>query len=229
MNKWKEIWNKRKSEESEIKLETLLKADGFDIGAGNLDQENWLEFLEKIQSQIIKESCDSIFEIGCGSGAFLYHFYKQEHKVAGLDYSEPLIELAQKAMPNMQFEVAEAINLNTSEKYDSVVSFGVFHYFENLNYADEVLNKMFLKSNKIIAILDVNDKSKEGEYHNVRKQALSQGEYQQKYKGLNHLFYEKSWFVEFAKHNNCHITIQDQDIKNYLKSSLRFNVIMEKI
>ena len=57
---------------------------------------------------------------------------------------------------------------------------------------------------------------------------MDKQEYKEKYKGLDHLFYEKNWFKEIAKEFNLKISIFDQTFENYSNSSLRFNVIMEK-
>jgi len=57
---------------------------------------------------------------------------------------------------------------------------------------------------------------------------MNQQEYEEKYKGLDHLFYEKSWFEEIAKEFNLKISIFDQTFEKYSNSNLRFNVIMEK-
>jgi hypothetical protein len=53
-------------------------------------------------------------------------------------------------------------------------------------------------------------------------------EYKEKYKGLDHMFYEKSWFENIAKEFNLKIKIYDQTFDKYSNSKLRFNVIMEK-
>lgn len=208
MDKWKEIWNKR-TYDGEINLEALLRADGFDTGAGSMNIDNWLVFVDEIENKILKEQNYSIFEVGCGSGAFLYPLYLRNYKVAGIDYSEPLINLAKKAMPEMSFSLEEAINIDTQEKYDVSITCSVFQYFQSLDYAKAVLKKMFLKSNKIVALLDISDKQKEEEYHSMRRGSLNEGEYDKKYKNLNHLFYTKDWFKEFAQNNNCNIEIYD--------------------
>jgi len=57
---------------------------------------------------------------------------------------------------------------------------------------------------------------------------MDKQEYKEKYKGLDHFFYEKNWFKEIAKEFNLKISIFDQTFENYSNSSLRFNVIMEK-
>ena len=59
-------------------------------------------------------------------------------------------------------------------------------------------------------------------------QKLSKEEYEKKYAGLEHLFYEKSWFEDIAKELGLKIKIWDQNFTQYSNSQLRFNVIMEK-
>jgi hypothetical protein len=138
-----------------------------------------------------------------------------------------LIQLANKVI-NKRFEYKEAISLDLTDKYDIVISHSVFHYFKDLIYAREVIKKMIKKSIKKIAILDLNDKEKEKEYHQIRMASMSEDEYRNKYRGLEHLFYEKSWFENIANEFNLKIKIFDQDFDKYTNSKLRFNVIMEK-
>lgn len=87
---------------------------------------------------------------------------------------------------------------------------------------------MIRKANNAVAIFDIADKAKEDCYHQVRMADMSQQEYKDKYKGLNHLFYSKGWFEHVASELNCSIEIFDQTFKEYSNSKLRFNVIMRK-
>ncbi len=228
MDKWKEIWNKRKNNPGESTLTSLIKADGFDSGAGLFNEQIWLKFVNGVSDRFCLKETDSLFEVGCGSGAFLYPFYMNNHKVAGLDYSTALIDIANEAMSDMSFKVMEAIEVEVEDKFDIVVSNSVFQYFSSLDYAKSVLFRMIEKANNKVIILDVNDKSKKEKALSLRKGALSSEEYEKKYAGLDHLFYEKSWFQEMASASNCNIEIFDQDIEGYLNSNFRFNVILSK-
>lgn len=226
MKKWKEIWNKEERITNYI-LEMLFKVDGFDTGAGSFGVMEWKEYVEANISLLKIKNNDSIYDVGCGSGAFVYPLYLKGHQVGGLDYSSVLIDLANSIMTNAKLEKKEAITVDTKDSYDIVLSHSVFHYFPSLDYAKEVVKRMIEKANRTVAIFDINDKSKEKEYHNIRMSASGE-EYAKKYTGLEHLFYEKEWFEKLAKDFNMKITIFDQTYEQYVNSSLRFNVIMEK-
>lgn len=156
-NRWKNIWEKRslRSNYEDI-LPELIRLDGFDGKTGKIELEAWLKYIDYIQDYIEIKDNDSIFEIGCGSGAFLYPFYMKGHDVGGIDYSKTLITAARKVW-NAPVECMEAINLQTNSKYDVVLSNSVFFYFPNLAYAEQVILKMITKANRIVAILEVPD------------------------------------------------------------------------
>ena len=82
MNKWQEIWNKDERI-NKIILEMLIKADGFDSGAGSFDVNNWLEYTNYHFSKIDIKENDTIFDVGCGSGAFLFPLYLKNYKIGG--------------------------------------------------------------------------------------------------------------------------------------------------
>ena len=227
MDKWKEIWNKD-DRVNKIILESLIKADGFDSGAGSFTVDDWLVYTKELLYKLNIKQGESIYDIGCGSGAFVYPLYLEKHRVGGIDYSMTLINLANTIFPNEDFVYNEAINIDYNKKYDFIISHSVFHYFEHLDYAKKVIKNMIKKSNKKIAIFDVNDKSKEVYYHKIRMNGMNITEYKEKYKGLEHMFYKKSWFEEIAEEFNLKINIYDQTFEKYVNSKLRFNVIMEK-
>ena len=60
------------------------------------------------------------------------------------------------------------------------------------------------------------------------EQGGTRKEYEQKYKNLNHLFYEKEWFINLAKKYNLKVKIIDQDYKKYGYAKYRFNAIYQK-
>ena len=231
MTDWHEIWNKRSiavpDRSKDISLQDLISADGFDSGAGKVNSEDWIDYIRFISQKIDLAPGDSIFEIGCGSGAFLYVWYTEKHRVAGIDYSENLVSVARQVMKGMNFGVSEAIEVNTAEKFDIVLSNGVFFYFRDYSYAKEVLELMVMKARKTIAILEIPDLAKKEESERARRAALPEGEYDKKYEGLPHLYFERGWFTQFSEKFGYEIEIFDQDIKGYGNSRFRFNVVMK--
>jgi trans-aconitate methyltransferase len=228
MNQWKKIWNKDERIH-QIILETLIKADGFDSGAGSFSVEDWIDYTDELYDKLDIKNKDSIYDIGCGSGAFIYHLYLKNHQVGGVDYSTVLIDLANRMMPQSDFIINDASAITVSKKYDLVVSHSVFHYFRDLDYAKTVLEKMVDKASYKIAIFDINDENKKEAYHKVRMGDMSQEEYAKKYSGLEHMFYQKEWFEYMAKELGLKIEIFDQSFSSYTNASLRFNIIMEKV
>ena len=190
--------------------------------------EDWKKYTQEYFSKLGIISGDTIFDVGCGSGAFVYPLYLQTHRVGGVDFSMSLINLAKVIMPSSNYICDEAVNIDTSA-YDFVISHSVFHYFKDLDYARDVLIKMIKKANKQIGIFDINDKSKEEKHHEVRMDCMGEDEYREKYNGLEHLFFDKSWFEQIAKEFGLEVSIFDQTFENYSNSSLRFNVIMKKL
>ncbi len=228
MDKWKEIWNKDERIHK-ILLETLIKADGFDSGAGSFTVDDWIVYTDELYHKMNIVKGDTVYDIGCGSGAFVYPLFLENHKVGGVDYSTILIQLASMLMPHTDFINKDALDIEISLPYDIVVSHSVFHYFKDLTYAKNVIEKMIDKSAKKIAIFDINDATKEDTYHMIRKGNMSQNEYSEKYAGLDHMFYTKEWFEDIAKEFGVKINIFDQSFTKYTNAKLRFNVIMERV
>ena len=100
MDKWKEIWNKDERI-SKIILESLIKADGFDSGAGSFSVDDWIKYTNEFYHILKIKNTDSIYDIGCGSGAFVYPLYLKKHLVGVVDYSKILIDLANSSQVNI--------------------------------------------------------------------------------------------------------------------------------
>ena len=82
MDKWKEIWNKEERV-NKIVLETLIKADGFDSGAGSFSVDDWIEYTQQFFNKLDIKENESIFDVGCGSGAFVFPLYLKNNKKGG--------------------------------------------------------------------------------------------------------------------------------------------------
>ena len=233
MKTWKQIWENRitdpiKHNDNHV-LTKLIQVDGFDGGGGDshITAESWLAYISLIKKELSIQESDSIFEVGCGCGAILYPLDRDGHKVGGLDFSETLITKAKELLPNADLFSCEASNLETLPMYDYVIANSMFFYFPDFEYATLVLNKMYQKAKKGLAILDVPDAQLKDVLEEKRRSACSN--YDEKYKGLLHLYYPQKWFLDFAEHNECSkITILQQNITNYGYNGLRFNCFIMK-
>ncbi|WP_414931749.1 class I SAM-dependent methyltransferase [Vibrio europaeus] len=230
MNNWKKIWGNRSLDlvEGEVSLSELISIDGFDTGYGTIKDKYWIDYVNHVKKEMAIRDGSSIYEVGCGAGAFLYDFFKKGHKVGGIDYSASLIEICKKVIKCKDVRVGEALSIQVEDKYDFIVSNSVFFYFPSLEYAEAVLEKMIEKANSGIAILEVNDYDFKEDALKLRKKHLTEEEYNKRYEGLEHLFYKRDWFYKIAQKHNLHCKIESQIIEDYQNSFYRFNVYMKK-
>lgn len=227
-NRWSEIWSKRKlTNDESINLEDLMKADGFD-SFKPLSPDDWREYCSIISKKLDLKSGSSVYEVGCGAGAFLFALNEiQPLVMGGNDYSPALIEIVRKAIPGGKFDLIEANKIDTEQKYDFVVSNGIFQYLTT-SYAIEVVHKMLAKSNLAIGIFDIPDiRTKEASEKN-RRDILSEEVYKKKYEGLEHNYYQRELFENIAREYQYNIEIFNQCIPNYAHNNYRFGFIIKK-
>ena len=231
MNQWKKIWSPRhvravNGMSSDELLENLIEADGFDSGPGRIGAQAWRSYVQQVAFRLGIRGYESIFEVGCGSGAFLLPFYQSGHKVGGIDFSRLLLEDAAKFMPDGDFSVRDAVKLSTDEKSDYLVANGVFFYFQSYQYASEVLCRMCEKTIKAVAVLDVPDLQQKTKCEELRRSWSFEGEYEKRYAGLQHLYFNRSWFREFGRIKGLGVEMWQQDIESYGYNQFRFNCIL---
>jgi trans-aconitate methyltransferase len=228
-NNWKSVWQSRSTNKEITDLSELIKLNGWDSPTGEFSVDNWLAYVEHISSCVGIQTGDTIFEIGCGSGAFLYPLYQRGNQISGADYSEALVSIAKRLMPGGTFNVMEAIEIETDKKYDIVLSNGVFFYFPDLSYAREVLRKMLKIARRKVAVLEVNDEKKRDLWLRSRMAALGEEEYKKKYMGLDHLFFTREFFEAVAEENSCAVTFVNTPENIYPAASYRFGAIFSPV
>ncbi|OGH84945.1 MAG: hypothetical protein A2493_01860 [Candidatus Magasanikbacteria bacterium RIFOXYC12_FULL_33_11] len=235
MMTWYEIWQKKGSNQNSSKKELvdLIALDGFDTGHGSMDEQKWNMMINLIKQKIYFKNDDNIVEIGCGAGAFLFPFYEEnKYKIIGIDYSVGLLDIAKKIMPKANFVCAQANKLPLErESCNITLCNSVFHYFSDLDYAKQTLLEILrvLKKGGECLILDINDLSKKDYAEKKRRDELGNEEYEKRYKDLSQIYYDKSWFENFAIENNLEFEIFDQDIPGYVNAQWRFNFYFKKL
>lgn len=226
-NLWQHIWEKRSLQpQHAITLDTLIALDGFDSGAGKINLADWQEYTHRISDKLGMQSGHSVFEVGCGAGAFLYAL-RQQHTLAvgGLDYAAGLIDAAKQAMPDGDFKAQSAHSMETDTKYDFVIANSVFHYFDEAMAAD-VFQAMWKKARLGVAILDIPHAATKEACERARRDALSEAEYEEKYRGLHHTYFSPEWFVHQLPDKPHQVF--ESCVPNYAQSQYRFSVIFSK-
>ena len=219
---WEKVWESRKLTTHGSVQEQLIRANGFDSGAGEVDIDRYTHFVDSFSELINLEPDESVFEVGCGSGAFLYPL--RQNKIGGLDYSKPLIDMANEFIHTGDFTCNSATNLDTEEQYDHVFSHSVFHYL-SLDQAQIVLSKMIQKSRKTVSILDIPNIEKREEQENERKKQFGEDDYNRKYQNLSHTYYSVDFFLNFPELTGKNCKKVDTTVMNYSDPDFRFGIV----
>jgi len=229
MKTWQQVWNKRENVRQKLSLQTLLQLDGFDTGAGIIDELIWQRYVEWISNQLELGKSDSVFEIGCGAGALLYEMQNGRRAVAGWDYGRTLIEAAERVMPAGIFQVKSAGALaELTETYDMVLANSVFQYFPSLEYAAKVIDEMVRCAEQTVGIFDIYDRAHRQAMEKTKRRALGEKVYDEKYQGLRHAYYDRQWFKDMAKRQGLVAEVFNQWDELAAVSPYRFNVIIRK-
>ncbi len=232
VNNWHRVWSHRKPlpELEGNALQQLISLDGFDSPLGAMSETDWKTYVGVFAERCALAAGDSIFEVGCGSGAFLFPFYQQGHAVSGIDYSEELIQVAQSFMPDRQAEISvmEAKEFSVQPVTDVVVANHVIHYFSSLSDAETVLTKMLRKAGKSVCVSGVPDAALRAESEQERRGILSPAEYEAKYAGLEILYFDREFFVDLAKTERFNVRFFDHDMPGFAQNRFRYDCLMTK-
>lgn len=223
--RWKDVWAARTLDATKAsRLEQLMAADGLDTGFGSVTEADWREFITRTAATLGLERGSRVFEVGCGAGGFLYPLYEAGCVVGGLDQSSALIGFASAAMPEGQWSAGDAASLDPAEAWDVVLACGVFMYFPDPAYARSVIARMAAKATRAIAILDIPDVARREEAMAFRRGSMGEAEYEAKYAGLDHLFYDRSWMKRILLEVGAtDVRIEDQRVNGYQNARFRFN------
>lgn len=91
----------------------------------------------------IKES-NKVLDIGCGNGRLLKLFEDKEVDYLGIDYSEPLVEIARESFPDRRFEVGDLLDLKQpSDEFDVVFLIAVLHHIPSDKLRRRALEQIY--------------------------------------------------------------------------------------
>lgn len=242
MNSWKTIWNNKKTDgefDSDSIEETFQYLKSL-MGVASAEGIGFSDFRDQFDSNLAKiggYSFDykpqSYFEVGCGSGAYLYYLGRKNQKltVGGIDYSEPLIEAAKNVLNSLKICIgelycAEAIELDVDTKYDCVYSRSVFQYFPSAEYGLAVAEKMLQKARCCVGIFDLFDPQTKDDFLKYRRSVIE--DYDVKYRETPHQFYQKESFLTLAQKNGCDVLFSRDPLKGYWNEPFVYDVYLYK-
>ena len=225
MTNWHYIWSQKKFGGSELNLDSLINYNGFNNNKFKVLESAFLENSKFIVDLLGINDEDSVYEVGCGCGAFLKALsYYKNIKVGGIDYSKGHLNLAEKIFPFGDFTLSNALDLDSHKKYDYVISHSMFQYC-NLFEAKTILHLMHSKSTKSLAILDIPNiemkyEAEKARLDNYGLDYLDQPE-------LIHQYYKKDWFIKQFNNFENQMQIVDSFLDSPQKK-FRFNFILNK-
>lgn len=114
-----------------------LWADEYDKSVGASDEDETYPFagykavLNKIYNCVLNSSAKTILDIGFGTGTLTSKLYEHECIIYGQDFSERMIELAHKKMPNAKLfygDFSKGLEEPLQQKYDAIIATYSLHH-----------------------------------------------------------------------------------------------------
>jgi SAM-dependent methyltransferase len=191
-------------------LEFLIELDGFYI-----DLESWLGHAATVARLLRISPGDSLYEVGCGGGAFLLALKSQVNVlVGGMDSSPSMVSHARRALPGSRFVCADATNLDPAEKFDHVLAHSVFQYLTSEDAAT-VLTLMLDKARSSVLILDVPDAGQRSEIGSAAGH-------------MDHTYFSKMWFARQAAVHGASTEFFPGLMRNFAPGKRRFGVLIRR-
>jgi SAM-dependent methyltransferase len=230
---WETIWNARPFEGADYGLTNLIHYDGFDTGFGAIPEDSWTTYVQNILRTLGYRAGDSILDVGCGSGAFLKCISPRPGRAVGVDYSQPHLDVAAKALGDgYEFHRMAAIDIHAIPgPFRFVVCNSVFQYLPDHEYAETVLAHMLTlcEPGGTVAVLDLIDAAFSEEIQQQRIRELGPAKYEELYGHLRHLAFERRHPIALPPApRDLEVTVEPQDIVGYANGRYRFNLFVRR-
>ncbi len=199
---WQQIWDRKHSDQQLA----VHQSGGFDL----LDAGQYAALTRPFIGWMGPLQDFRVLEVGCGTGAFALQLGPCK-EICGIDFSETAIARVRRELKG-DFKVAPAAAIPFEDgRFDRTYSFGVFFYFDSLDYARAALEEQLrvLKPGGQLFVFEVNDEDKQDLYWSTRGQEPRSG-HKKSSADADHLFFKKSFFTEFAKSHNLQCEIRDE-------------------
>lgn len=115
-----------------------LWADGYDTSVGISDEEGsypfagYKQILNEIYNRVLTGKGKSVLDIGFGTGTLTTKLYEQGCNIWGQDFSEKMIELAKRKMPEAKLYKGDfskgLVEELKKNKYDSIIATYSLHH-----------------------------------------------------------------------------------------------------
>jgi ubiquinone/menaquinone biosynthesis C-methylase UbiE len=224
---WRDIWVRKGLDRNA----PPHLADGYDL----LSAEEYDRLVAQVLRPIGIRKKDSIFECGCGAGAFLASLLKvyPDVKVSGVDYSSTLLQRARERFGG-DFFVGDMTELGflPDGAYDHAMSFGSIYYLSSEEQARRAVNEMLriTRPGGTVYVGEVPDAAKKEIAEGIRR-VSHQAVKRISDANPDHLYLPKALFGEVSRERDADVTIIDHtefDLGGYQAAQYRYSVYIRK-
>lgn len=104
---------------------------------------NWSDTTEPIKNLGLKVN-DKVLDLGCGNARLFDLLKEYDIQYFGIDISEKLIKIAERNVPEGQFEVGDILETPYEDNYfDAIVSIAVIHHIPTDKLRQKAFTEMF--------------------------------------------------------------------------------------
>ena len=235
---WSSIFEKLPWYDNKFKdsysIESLLAANGHTVSkTASYTLEKWENTIKNIKDVINYDitNKNKIMEIGCGAGAILKYFEKDD--IYGIEPSVTYFNIVSKALKG-NFLLGDALKFEDLEdnKFDYVICYSTCQFFPDEEYFMKFIKICYnkLRIGGKLFIGDILDKDLEKDYINFRINQIGEEKYKKMYTNtnLNHLYLSRTRISDFLN-NFVLLKITGSDKRGYEDKYYRFNICCEKV
>jgi len=152
-----------------------LKQVGHTINGESISAEQVGLILSRMRSLLDLKKSDTLLDLCCGNGLFTKELAKECNKVVGIDFSTPLLEVAERVHcpDNVTYRRMNALEVDTdfdwgSTRFNKVVMCAALQHFEH-NQLEPLLSNLIglTSAGRVILFLLVPDQRKKWVFYNT--------------------------------------------------------------
>ncbi len=221
---WQQYWN-RKTNSSNPQIQVGRTKYGEPISEGQLNRE-----IESLIRTIGIEANDIVIDLCCGNGSITRIIAEKARRILAVDYSKPLLDLAPKNLPNVEFFYSDARKFNFNEfNFNKLIwLFSIQHF--TLKESAVILKKAIKSIPKggRILIADVPDMTKKFDFFEGEEAVTFYFDKLTSFGCPIGTWYDQNWFISLGFWLKASKVEIIQKPNFHFNHQYRFDVIIEK-